>query len=266
VSAAAELALAQELDRRVYARAAQVVSEHPWGWSQRHHGMPEIHMLNSVRLRAPLAATISAGDLVAIADDELAGLWHRQVVLDDAPAAERLSGELEAWGWQRERAQFMVLGEPALLVSPDPRAREIGEQELRRFQRSDLSQPEHGGGGKVAELVVQALALVRAATPTRGFGAGEDGQLQSAATLFLDRDVHGRRVAMVESVATLRAQRLRGLAKAVVGAATRAALDWGADLVVVPADADNWPQLLYAGLGFSSVGRQVVFTRSLGSA
>jgi GNAT superfamily N-acetyltransferase len=67
-------------------------------------------------------------------------------------------------------------------------------------------------------------------------------------------------VAMVEQVATLRLYREQGLAKAVVSGALRAAAEWGADHVVVPTDADDWPQLLYAGLGFEPVGRQVTFT------
>ncbi len=38
---------------------------------------------------------------------------------------------------------------------------------------------------------------------------------------------------------------------------------WGAELIVVPADADDWPQLMYAGLGFEPLGRQVTLTRRL---
>ena len=67
---------------------------------------------------------------------------------------------------------------------------------------------------------------------------------------------------MVESVATLPDHRERGLAKAAVGAALRAAADWGADLIAVPADADDWPQLLYASLGFVAAGRLLTFLRT----
>ena len=67
--------------------------------------------------------------------------------------------------------------------------------------------------------------------------------------LFLDDDVNGRRVATVEEVGTLVAHRRRGLARAVVSAAMSHAGRWGADLIVVPADADDWPQLMYTGAG-----------------
>ena len=46
-----------------------------------------------------------------------------------------------------------------------------------------------------------------------------------------------------------------------VGAAIAAARDWGAELITVPADADDWPQIIYAGLGFQNAGTQVQFTR-----
>jgi hypothetical protein len=38
---------------------------------------------------------------------------------------------------------------------------------------------------------------------------------------------------------------------------------WGAELIVVPADADDWPQVMYARLGFAPAGRQVALTRRL---
>jgi hypothetical protein len=34
---------------------------------------------------------------------------------------------------------------------------------------------------------------------------------------------------------------------------------------VVPADADDWPQIIYAGLGFVPIGRQITFTLRSGS-
>jgi GNAT superfamily N-acetyltransferase len=68
------------------------------------------------------------------------------------------------------------------------------------------------------------------------------------------------RVAMIDEVGTLRAYRQRGLARAVVSAAVGAARAWGAGLIVVPADADDWPQLMYRRLGFAPVGIQVSLT------
>jgi hypothetical protein len=48
--------------------------------------------------------------------------------------------------------------------------------------------------------------------------------------------------------------------------AIAAAVAWRADLIVVPADADDWPQLMYARMAFVPAGRQVTLTRRRGSA
>jgi GNAT superfamily N-acetyltransferase len=260
-----ELAAAVELDRRLYIRAAEQVTELPGGWAYRHCGLPQLYMLNGVRLRAPLPADVGAVEIQAIADAAMAGLGHRHVVIADASAGERLSAALERSGWERQRTEFMVWrDDPGPTVS-DPRARALSEAELRTCQLADLRQAEYASSAPLAEMIVDGLAAVRAATECRAFGAGEDGGIQSSATLFLDPDVDGHRVAMVESVGTLRSYRERGLAKAAVSAAVRAAVEWSAELVVVPVDADDWPQLLYAGLGFVPAGRQIAFTRPPGS-
>jgi GNAT superfamily N-acetyltransferase len=70
----------------------------------------------------------------------------------------------------------------------------------------------------------------------------------------------------VEAVATLREHRQQGLARAAVSLALHTAGDWGADLIVVPADADDWPQLMYASLGFRALGRRWLFSRRAGFA
>ena len=59
----------------------------------------------------------------------------------------------------------------------------------------------------------------------------------------------------VEDVATLREARQRGLARAVVSAAIAASREAGHEHTCIAAVADDWPQLLYARLGFEPVGR-----------
>jgi hypothetical protein len=51
-----------------------------------------------------------------------------------------------------------------------------------------------------------------------------------------------------------------------VSRALRAAGEWSADLIVVGADADDWPQLMYASLGFRALGHRWSFTRRTSSA
>jgi GNAT superfamily N-acetyltransferase len=77
----------------------------------------------------------------------------------------------------------------------------------------------------------------------------------------MDEGPDGHRLAMIEQVATLPGYRERGLARGVVSAAISAAREWGADTVMIPADADDWPQIMYANLGFATVARHASFLR-----
>jgi GNAT superfamily N-acetyltransferase len=262
-TADSELAGALTLDRDIRRRGAPETIVLPEGIVVRHPGLASVYDLNMVILAAPPAPELGAAEIAALAERWLGHLGHRQVGLPDAGAAERVSPELTRSGWVQRRTVFMVFhGDPAD-AARDPRAREISAAELQALQRTSFEQDDFGSDaapGLPARLVA-AQAALRAGTRARCFGAGEDGGLQSMCTLFLDPDSAGRRAAMVEQVATLAAYRERGLAKAAVSAAILAAGQWGAELLVVPADADDWPQLLYAGLGFGPVGRQSTFTR-----
>ena len=255
-------ALARAVDLAVARRGCREAVEIPGGWALRHPALPTVYHLNLVHLSGS-ATGLGADDLVRLADRWLAGCGHRRVTLDDATAAEALAPELTARGWERGRTLFMALaGDPARALV-DPRAREVSDAELVALQRATFAQDtdvvgEHPG---LPARLADAQSALRAGTRAIGFGAGEHGDLASMATLFLDPDVGGRRVALIDQVATLRDSREQGLAKAAVSAAVRAAGAWDAQLIALPADADDWPQLMYASLGFIPVGRQLTFTR-----
>jgi GNAT superfamily N-acetyltransferase len=256
------LALALALDRRVAIGGATETFAIPEGCVILNAELADVHHLNEVMLDAPLSAAFDAQALVTLSDRWLAGVRHRFVRVDDQAGGERLAPELVAAGWERSRTVMMVRGAdppPAL----DPRARTITESELDEVMLANLSAADYRADGfpGLPRLLVDAQFAMLAGTPSLAFGAGEDGGLQSMCELFLDPDVEGVRMAMVEQVGTLPGYRERGLAKAVVGAAIAAARDWGAELITVPADADDWPQIIYAGLGFETVGTQVQFTR-----
>lgn len=258
-----ELARALELDRRVALRAGAESFAIPEGWVVLDPARPNVHTLNMAILVAPLSARIDAAALIALADRWLGHLRHRFVRLDDREAGERLAPTLIRAGWQRSRTLFMVIrgGGPRATVD-DPRARQISEAEMEAVMLANYGETDYGleATPGLAHALVDAQTATRARTPATCFGAGENGALQSMCTLFLDDDVDGVRMAMVESVGTLQAYRQRGLAKAAVSAAVAAADAWGAELITVPADADDWPQLLYSKLGFEPVGSQVTFT------
>ena len=252
-------------DRAIRRRAARETIPLPGGLALRHPGLDDVHYLNAVLLDGG-PGQLDPGAAEALADRWLGDLGHRHVVFDDEAAGERAAGALADTGWERSRTLFMVFaGDPAAVTS-DARARAISEPEMQALQLDGLREevPELDARRGLVDRLVATQTALRSATPSRCFGAGEPGdRLASMCTLFLDEDVNGRRVATVEEVGTLPAQRGRGLARAVVLAAVAHAGDWGADLVVVPADADDWPQLMYARLGFEPVGRQVALTRRL---
>jgi GNAT superfamily N-acetyltransferase len=261
-----DLTAALQIDRAVRRRAATEIVPVAGGLVVRHPELWDVHYLNAVLLDAGGRPAIR--EVVALADRWLGDLGHRHVVFDDEAAGEAAAAQLAEAGWERRRTTFMVFaGDPALIPS-DRRARPISEDEMEALQLAGLREevPASALRSGLAERLARTQRVLRAGTPSRCFGAGEDGGLQGMCTLFLDEAVAGRRVAMIEEVSTLAAHRRRGLARAVVGAALGAALAWGAEVTVVPADADDWPQVMYAGLGFAPVGRQISLTLRRGSA
>ncbi len=270
-AAAGDLAAALSADLATRLRACPASVAIDDGWVVREGRLAVVHHLNAIVLgtRVPLDPALYDADAI----ERLTRRWlepplDRCVVIDDEPNAERLAVELAERGWERQRVLFMALRSDPAAAPRDDRARELGEDELRSLQLACLRQ-EVAGPSVPRELparLAEAQALLRATTTSRRCGAGQPGAgPASSCTLFLDADVAGRRVATVEAVATLREHREQGLARAAVSMAVRVASEWGADLIVVGADADDWPQLMYASLGFRPLGRRWQFTRRTGS-
>jgi GNAT superfamily N-acetyltransferase len=263
-----DLTLALAADRAIRRRAALQAQPLAEGLAVRHPELYDVHYLNAVLLdpTAPARRELDGAQVAALAERWLGGLGHRHVVFDDAGAGERAAVQPALVGWERSRTVYMAFADDPSGLTADPRARVISESELQALQLTSLREeaPEvDARTGLVARLVATQSRL-RTTTPCRRLGAGESaGGPVSACTLFLDDDVSGRRVATVEEVGTLSAHRGRGLARAAVASAVAHAARWGADLIVVPADADDWPQLMYARLGFAAIGRQVTLTRRL---
>jgi GNAT superfamily N-acetyltransferase len=249
---AAELAIAR--------RAATEVHELDGGWVLRHIDLPGIWDLNRLHLTGP--APRRAEELQALADRWLAGLAHQRVVLDDDAGVERLSARLSDGGWEIRHLLLMAFSAEARALPVDDRVRPVSEAQLRAVQRELFTElaGDHAAHG---DLLAAAAAALRVGTPAVGFGAADTGTrgLTCSATLFLDPDVGGRRIVVVDAVATRRDARERGLGRAVTCAAVRAAADWGAQLITLAADADDWPQLMYHALGFRALGRQLILDR-----
>lgn len=210
-------------------------------------------------LDAPLSPRLDAEGIISLADRWLGHLPHRHVVLDDDAAAATLAPALMRAGWSRQRTVFMALREDADRPARPGVAREVDVETLRELElRLAEEDPPLGAGPDLAEQLVQAMDVLRSATPFRCFAAREDGELAAACTLFLEGDGGG--TALLDNVGTLRSRRRRGLARAVVTAAAEVARHERCDPIVIPADADDWPKELYGRLGFVALGEQVSFT------
>lgn len=252
------LAAALAFDRSLRLRAATRTVTLPEGVVVLHDGLADVYHLNSLVLDAPLPAGLDAEEVMALAEGPLGHLRHRQVIFDDGDGAVAIAPGFIRAGWSMQRTLFMGLGVDAPGDRAGP-AREVDPDTLHalevRLGREDP--PPLAAGPGVAERLVQAMDALREVTPCRRLAAGENGDLASFCTLFLEP---GGRAALIDNVGTLRASRRRGLARAVISAAIGLARAEDRDPIVIPADADDWPKDLYARLGFEPLGVQVAFT------
>ena len=217
-------------------------------------GLPQVWDLNLLRVeRAPRA--FPALRLTAAADRALgeAGLRHRSLVVDDEEIGTPLVAPLERRGWRTEELLVMVLRadprpDPAVevLAVDEPRLRPARERYLR-------TAPYSRDPGTRRQLLAEGARAERV-PGLRRLAASVDGELAAWCRLY-----QAEGVAEIDDVVTLAEHRNRGLAKAVVLSAARTALDGGADLVFLRADASDWPRLLYERLGFETAGRHYVF-------
>jgi GNAT superfamily N-acetyltransferase len=230
---------------------------------------------------------LSPAEATAIADAELggAGLAHRTVAALDQADGRRLAEELETSsefpGWTVERTRYMAWrggkgAAPSSVSSqlvPDSgtncertgagrsevAVREAGLAEIEGLRRALLEEETPGPTRDRAATIEQLLELDRRygeAGGDRWFAAPAAGEPLSCCRLLR----HGG-IAQVEDVGTRAAARERGYAKAIVLAAVAAAQAAGDARIFLTADAADWPQAIYAGLGFEPVGDLTILRR-----
>jgi GNAT superfamily N-acetyltransferase len=227
---------------------------------------------------------LSVAQIVAIADDALGGegFGHRTVGLLDQADGRRIGEEVEAdaanWPrWEVERTRYMVWRGGTAAAPPEVssqkaadsaakcertevevRERRLAEIEgLRRTLIAESSVP--AGVPEPAATIDQLFELNRRygkAGGDRWFTAPGDGDPLSCCCLLSDG-----RIGQVEEVGTREDARERGYAKAIVRAAVAAAQTDGNAPIFLTAEAADWPQLMYANLGFETVGDLTVLRR-----
>jgi GNAT superfamily N-acetyltransferase len=203
------------------------------------------------------ASGTSAEDLIAAAErlQAPAALRHRKIEIQTG--GEPFVDAFKAAGWSAERLILMLL-------RPGRDQRGEAHAEVR-----EVDYPA------VRELMEQWYGEAMSASEARDLAdADADTALTSGARFFLtERDgaaaaccmlLPGDGVGQVEEVYTAKRFRGQGLASAVVRVAIAVALQRGDELIMIMADADDWPQRLYERLGFETVDEFRTFTRKPG--
>jgi ribosomal protein S18 acetylase RimI-like enzyme len=233
-------------------RTAERVDEHPWGAAYLSFGIPRVWDASWILIEQP---GLSVEEIVGIADEALggAGFEHRTVAFRDPAERDRAFPGLEALGWERDSAVYMVLRRDPER-EPEAEAEEVGLDQIfelrRRLISGDLPAGEASAGADTVEQLLEWDRRVGGVGGDRWFAArGDDGEFASCCCL-LSLGAFGQ----VENVGTLPAARDRGLGRAVTLAAARASVDAGHDLTFLGAVVDDWPRFMYDRLGFDAVG------------
>jgi len=236
-------------------RCATRTEAFEWGTAIFNENFPRVHDQNLLRLERSLSE-VSARELASAADrlQRPAGLSHRKLLVPDRSAGERLAPEFAELAWRRARNLVMAhRGErpaeprhPVQVVDPVS----IHEARVRDAAR-ELDRT-------AGEQVTRALELIaEVVESSRAFAVLADGEAVSWCVLYEEGGV-----AEIDAVATTVEHRRRGYGRAVVEAATRAALDSGNELVFLIADDEDWPKELYVKIGYEPIGVRYEFTRT----
>jgi GNAT superfamily N-acetyltransferase len=215
---------------------------------------------------------LGVAQIVAIADEALGGegFGHRTVGLLDQADGRRIGEEVEAeaanWPrWEVERTRYMVWRggtlDPALAAgNADVAVRERPLAEIESLRRTLIAESSVPAGVPEPEATIDQLFELNrrygAAGGDRWFTAPATGGPASCCCLLSDG-----RIGQVEEVGTREDARERGYAKAIVTAAVAAAQADGDAPIFLTAEAADWPQLMYANLGFETVGDLTVLRR-----
>jgi GNAT superfamily N-acetyltransferase len=271
------LAFELSLDERV----VDEVHRLPWGRLFLTPSAPLIWDSNWIAIEQ---VGLTIDQLVAIADDALGGegFGHRTICLLNQADGRRLGEEVEAeaarWPrWEVERTRYMVWCGGVINAShpvrsqlvPDSvincerarvEAREVRLAEIEGLRRTLIAEETAPTGVAEPQATVDQLFEIDrrygGAGGDRWFTAPAGDEPRSCCRLLSDG-----RIGQVEDVGTREDSRERGYGKAIVLAAVAAAQADGNAPIFLTAEAADWPQLMYANLGFETVGDLTILRR-----
>jgi GNAT superfamily N-acetyltransferase len=243
------------LRRDVVAAAADRVEPGRWGDTVLTPSLGRVWDLNFLRLhRGPRLAPGRRLDSEAERRLGGAGLGHRKIVCEDPELGLRLLGPLEGLGWRTETLTVMTWegGDPPATARDDAVVPATFAELEGVYRETARLAP-----GADRDTVNQLVAEAERARPALRLAARADGELVSFCRIFSHAGT-----AEIDDVGTMPTHRRRGLARAVVAAGVRWAVEGGHDLIFLRADERDWPRDFYARMGFADASRHYEFRRS----
>lgn len=207
--------------------------------------LPVVWSINQVRVALPLGFHA----LVELAEEQLAGIPYVQIVLENQDSGPELEEAFRAAGWKTEREVLMLLCAPPDRDADMSFVTDAGEDEVAEMMGRWYG--EDRLGPRELDQLVEFSRRESRACEDRLLGVrSSDGALVAITKLRGDG-----RTAQVEDVYTAHEARGRGYARALVSRAVELARAENHDLIFINADENDWPQHLYARIGFRPFGR-----------
>jgi ribosomal protein S18 acetylase RimI-like enzyme len=255
---------AEELSRAYEFLAAideRTVDEvRPWsaGTALLTPSLPRVWDANYLRVEqsGPLDADAIASEAIEVAAG--ASIDAATIAIQEEPAARAATPRLRDLGFNASRFGLMRLRRAP--DAPETEVAEAGFDDVRASRR-EIMLEAFPGSDELADELMELDRRLESSVGGRWFVVHERGAVVARAWLRGDGGV-----GQVEDVATAIPARGRGLARAVVSAATRASIKAGDELTFVVADADDTTPRLYRKLGFEVMGITHRFVRAVGSA
>ncbi len=218
--------------------------------------LPGAWSVNALRLEGP-QPDLSLAEAAALCRAQLPDLPYVHLIVDDEPTADRLIAAARPDGWRVDRRLVMALaGTPDRAVDTG-RVREGDLEEVLDLTDEWYVEEGEATTPAIAADLREMSRREHAATPERRFVIDDPPGRLAAMTSMRERD----RVCQLEDVYVLPDARGRGHARALVTHATAYARGDDHDLVFIVADEDDWPQRLYASVGFAPLGRTAILHR-----
>jgi GNAT superfamily N-acetyltransferase len=221
------------------------------GFALRTRSLPRVWTLNQVCVAEPA----SSDAVVAVAEAQQADLAFRHVVVNHGPTAAALIEPLGGAGWRVDRLLFMLLGDDPAPPADRSGVVELSEDEMLPLMRRWLKEELPASTDHELDDVAAYNRLEGRRWDEVVYGIRDpDG-----AALAVTKLRHDGRLWWVEDVYTVPAARGRGYARALVTHAVEVARADAPEVVFIVADADDWPQHLYASIGFRPIGTTHIF-------